>query len=56
MDKNIIVQTWIATLVLHNGQTVEWEVKAKSKKKAREKAKELEQVKQVLEIKKQPKI
>lgn len=52
MDKNIIVQTWTATLFMNNGQTVEIEVQAKSIKKAREKAKNLQDVSRVMSIKK----
>jgi hypothetical protein len=51
MDKNILVETWTATLFMNNGQTVEIEVQAKSIKKAREKVKNIENVRRILSIK-----
>lgn len=54
-DKNIIVTTWIATVHLTNGQTLEMEVKAKSIKKAREWLKRDAHIKKIIHLRK-PKI
>jgi|TARA_R110002153_G_scaffold8386_5_gene36041 hypothetical protein len=52
MQKNIIVESWIATVTLHNGQTVEQEFRAKSFKKGREILKRDSQIKKILNIRK----
>lgn len=47
-----VVQTWVATVVLHNGQTLEMEVRGKSIKECRTELKRDSQVKTVEKMRK----
>ena len=51
MDRNIIVKTWIASVTLLNGQTVEQEIQAKSIKKARLKLRKDSQIAKIVNVK-----
>lgn len=45
-----VVKTWIATVILHNGQTLEMEVRGKSIKLCRDELKRDTQIKTVLKF------
>lgn len=47
-----VVQSWLATVILHNGQTLEMEVRGRSIKQCRETLKLDTQVKTVVKLRK----
>lgn len=45
-----VIQTWVATVILHNGQTLEMEVRGKTIKECRRELKRDSQVKSVEKV------
>lgn len=49
-----LIRLWIAEVILHNGQTLEIEVRGKTISQCREELKRDTQIKQIVKIKKAP--
>lgn len=47
-----VIQTWLATVIMHNGQTLEMEVRGKTVKECRAELKRDSQIKSVEKVRK----